>query len=268
MRLVKQLVAVGLASLAGSLVVDAVSGNAVLALVFGVAAAGLALLAYRWVVGRTERRAVVELSQPGAAGLGAVVGVSLFAAVIAVIALLGGYRVDGWGSASGALVLLGFMVAAAVTEELIFRGILFRIVEERLGTWGALIVTGLLFGLMHLFNDNASLWGAIAIAVEAGGMLGAAYVATRKLWLPIGLHFGWNFAEAGIFGTAVSGQDAPHGLLDATTTGGTLLTGGDFGPEASLAAVVAGLAMTVIYLRLAYRRGHVKPRRATASVAP
>jgi membrane protease YdiL (CAAX protease family) len=271
MRLVKQLVVVGVAALAGSLAVGAVDGNAGLTLVLGTVTAVLVIVAYRWVVRRTERRAVEELSRPGAAsavGRGAVLGVALFAAVIAVIALLGGYAVDGWGSASGAVALFGFMVAAAVTEEVIFRGVLFRIVEERLGTWGALVLTGLLFGLMHLFNENASLWGALAIAVEAGGMLGAAYVATRRLWLPIGLHFGWNFAEAGIFGTAVSGEDEPHGLLDATLSGSTLVSGGDFGPEASLAAVVAGLLVAAVFLRLAYRRGLVRSRRPAVTVAP
>ena len=271
MRLVKQLVVVGAASLVGSLAVGAVGGNAVLTLVLGVATAVLVIFAYRWVVRRTERRPVEELSWPGATsavGRGAVLGVAVFAAVIAVITLFGGYEVDGWGSASGAVALFGFMVAAAVTEEVVFRGVLFRIAEERLGTWIGLVLTGLLFGLMHLFNENATLWGALAIAVEAGGMLGAAYVATRSLWLPIGLHLGWNFAEAGIFGTAVSGKDEAHGLLDATMSGSTLLSGGDFGPEASLAAVVTGVLVTIVFMRLAYRRGRVKGRRPAVTVAP
>ncbi|GAA1041222.1 type II CAAX endopeptidase family protein [Virgisporangium ochraceum] len=270
MRLVKQLAVVGLAAFLGSLAVNAVDGNPGLTLVLGVAAAVLAIVAYRWIVRRTERREVGELSRPGAVratGLGALLGIGLFAAVIGVIALLGGYTVDGRGPVGGAVTALGFMAAAATTEELIFRGVLFRIVEERLGTWGALLLTGLLFGLMHLANPDASLWGALAIAVEAGGMLGAAYVATRRLWLPIGLHFGWNFAEAGIFGTVVSGTGEKEGLLDGTMSGSMLLTGGDFGPEASLAAVVAGLVMTAAFLTLARRRGHLTPVRRRARVA-
>jgi uncharacterized protein len=267
MRLVKQLVVVAVASLAGSLAVSAVGGNPVLTLILGVGAAALAIFAYRWVVRRTERRAVAELSRPAAkeTAWGTVLGLAAFTAVIAAIAVFGGYRIGGWGSAAGAVTLLGFMVAAATTEELVFRGVLFRIIEERLGTWVALVLTGLLFGLMHLFNENASLWGALAIAIEAGGMLGAAYVATRRLWLPIGLHFGWNFAEAGVFGTVVSGKDNSEGLLDGVMSGSTLLSGGAFGPEASLAAVLAGLAVTVVFMRLAYRRGQMKPRRAAAA---
>jgi membrane protease YdiL (CAAX protease family) len=194
--------------------------------------------------------------------------------VIANIAWLGGYTIAGLGSVTGMVGLVGFMAAAAVTEELLFRGVLFRIVEQRAGTWIALLLTGVVFGLAHIANPNASLWGATAIAIEAGFMLAAAYAATRTLWLPIGLHFGWNFALGGIFAAEVSGGDTTEGLLDSTLSGPTLLTGGDFGPEASGYAVAAGALLTVVFLWLARRRGHiVAPRRradrepATATLA-
>jgi hypothetical protein len=159
------------------------------------------------------------------------------------------------------------MAAAAVTEELLFRGILFRFVEGRIGTWGALMLSGLLFGAAHLPNPHASLWSALAIAVEAGGMLAAAYVATRNLWVPIGLHFGWNFAEGGIFGAGISGNSAPEGLLRSAMSGPSALSGGEFGPEASLYAVVAGLSVTIVFMWLARRRGHIVPRRRRAALA-
>ncbi|MFI5893947.1 lysostaphin resistance A-like protein [Actinoplanes sp. NPDC051513] len=272
MRLLKQLIVVAAVALAGSQAVAVVGWNAPLTLILGLGTAVLALLAYRWIVGRTEKRAVTELARTGAAGAlgrGALLGAGMFAAVIANIAFLGGYRVLGWGSLAGAVALFGFMAAAAVTEELLFRGILFRIVEGRLGTWGALTLTSLLFGLSHLFNAHASLWGAIAIAIEAGGMLGAAYAATRSLWLPIGLHFGWNYAEGAIFGTEVSGSNTPDGLLHGAMSGPTLLSGGEFGPEASLYTVLAGMIATIVFMWLARRRGHIVPRRRrAAAVAP
>ena len=219
----------------------------------------------------TERREPDEVARAGALpalGRGLLLGVGMFTAVITVIAMLGGYRVDGWGSATSLVAVLGFMTAAAVGEEVLFRGVLFRIIEERAGTWGALVLSGLVFGLAHLFNPHADLWGALAIAVEAGGMLGAAYVATRTLWVPIGLHFGWNVAEAGIFGTVVSGQNESQGLLDGVMSGPALLSGGDFGPEASLASLVAGLALTAVFMRLARRRGRLVPRRPSAATGP
>ncbi|WP_329054445.1 CPBP family intramembrane metalloprotease [Amycolatopsis sp. NBC_01488] len=273
MRLFLQLVTVAAVALAGSLAVGAVQWNAPLTLVLGLGTAALAVLAYRWIVRKTEDRVPVEITKNRAAlGRGLLIGVGLFACVIGVIALFGGYDVLGWGSVGGAVALFGFSAAAAVTEELIFRGILFRIVEGRIGTWLALTLTALLFGLSHLFNAHATLWGALAIAVEAGGMLAAAYAATRNLWVPIGLHFGWNFAEGGLFGTDVSGTNAPEGLLHGVMSGPAALSGGEFGPEASVFSVLAGVVVTIVFMGLARRRGHVVPRRgraaATATVLP
>ncbi|GGM61031.1 CAAX amino protease [Micromonospora sonchi] len=264
MRVLKQILAVAAVSLVGNRAVVAVQGNPWLALAIGMATAVAAVLAYEWVVRRTEGRSVTELARDGAGARivrGMVIGLALFAAVIANIAFMGGYHVHGSGSMSGMVGLFGFMATAAVTEELLFRGLLFRLVEERLGTWLSLLLSGMLFGLMHLLNPDASLWGATAIAIQAGFMLAACYAATRNLWVPIGLHFGWNFAAAGIFGVVVSGNGESKGLLDATTSGPTLLSGGDFGPEGSLYAVAAGLVLTAVFLWQAHRRGRIVPRR-------
>ncbi|MFY1683534.1 CPBP family intramembrane glutamic endopeptidase [Micromonospora sp. WMMD730] len=269
MRVLKQVVAVAAAALVGSRAVAAVQDNPWLTLLLGTATAVATLLAYRWVVRRTEGREVTELARSGAGTRivrGAVIGFVMFAAVVVTIALLGGYHVHGMGSVTGMVGLFGFMAAAAVTEELLFRGLLFRLVEERLGTWLSLLVTGVLFGLVHLANPDASVWGATAVTIEAGFMLAACYAATRTLWVPIGLHFGWNFAAAGIFSVVVSGNGESQGLLDATMSGPMLLSGGDFGPEASLFTVLAGLALTVVFLGLAHRRGRIVPRRRPVDV--
>ncbi|MCC3276210.1 CPBP family intramembrane metalloprotease [Arthrobacter sp. zg-Y20] len=270
MKFVLQLLAVTAVAVLGNLALQAVDGSPWPALAVGVAVAVLAVLAYRRIVRVTERRSVAELAWPGAAraaGRGTVAGVVLFAAAIGIIAAFGGYQITGLGSAAGAVGLIGLMCAAAVTEELIFRGVLFRWVEVATGTWCALVLTGSLFGLVHLLNPHASLWGAVAIAVEAGGMLTAAYIATRSLWLPIGLHFGWNAAASALFSTEVSGNNTPQGLLDAATSGPTLLTGGDFGPEGSIFAVLfCGLA-TLAFLHLAARRGNIVSFRAARGTA-
>ncbi|HET6743929.1 MAG TPA: CPBP family intramembrane glutamic endopeptidase [Kribbella sp.] len=267
MRLLKQfgqLVVVAAVAAIGGQAASAAKGNAVLTLVVGAATVVLSLLAYVGIVRLTERRPITEVARSGAAGAvgrGLLIGLVWCAVVIANIAFLGHYRVDGFGSASGALLLVGFMAAAAVTEELMFRGVLLRVIEERLGSWIALAATSLLFGTAHLLNANATLWGAFSIAVEAGGTLGAAYIATRKLWLPIGLHFGWNFALSGIFGAVVSGTNQSKGLLNGVLSGPTLLSGGEFGPEASGYTVAGGIIMTVVFLWLAHRRGNLVPRR-------
>ncbi|MBQ0988628.1 CPBP family intramembrane glutamic endopeptidase [Micromonospora sp. H61] len=271
MRFVKQFLAVAVAALVGWQCVAAVEGNFFLTLVMGALTAVLGVVVYRWVVRRTERREPTELGldgRGGKLGRGTLIGFAMFAAVIATIAFLDGYRVEGWGSPTGALGLLGFMAAAAVTEELLFRGVLFRIVEERTGTWIALALTGVVFGAIHLANPDATLWGATAIAIEAGFMLAACYAATRNLWVPIGLHFGWNFAAGGIFSVVVSGNGESKGLLEASTSGPVALSGGDFGPEGSLYAVLAGVVLTVVFLWLAKRRGHIIARRHRSAQAP
>lgn len=263
MRLVWQFVAVAAVAFVGGQGLAAAEDTPLLQLAIGVLTAVLAVLVYGWVVRRTERRPATEVALEGAplaTGRGTLIGVALFAMVMTNLFASGYYEVDGLGSVTGALGLFGFMAAAAVTEELMFRGILFRIAEERIGTWIALALTGALFGLVHLLNPNASLWGATAIAIEAGGMLTAAYVATRKLWVPIGVHFGWNFAAGGIFSTEVSGNNTAQGLLDSATSGPKLVTGGDFGPEGSVYSVLFCVLATIAFMWLAYRRGHVVPR--------
>jgi len=236
------------------------------ALVVGPGMGVLVLWFYAWLVRRVEKRAVDELARPGAVKRlvgGAAGGLGLAAVTIGTIALLGGYQVTGWGTIAGALTVVGMMCAVAVAEEVLFRGVILQLLQRRFGTWIALAGSAVLFGLFHLLNPDATLWGAVAIAVEAGMMLGAAFVATRSLWLPIGLHLGWNVALAAIFGTVTSGSDVQGALLTAVTHGPVWLTGGEFGPEASLIAVVACSVVTTLLLVWAHRNGRIvaRPRR-------
>lgn len=267
MRLVCMLVAFIGVLVLSNVINLAVEGNAVFGLLFGVVTAGLALWFYAVAVRFTERRAVTELEKTGARGVvlsGAGIGLGLFTATILLIAVFGGFSVAGWGSFGGALSFLGLMCATAVTEELLFRGVLFRIVEEMTGTWGALGISAVLFGVIHLLNPGATFWGAIAVAVEAGLMLGSAYIATRSLWLPIGLHLGWNFAASGVFTTITSGgHHSAHGLLDTVMSGPAVLTGGSFGPEGSIFAILVCTVPTVLFLRSARRRGLIRARRVS-----
>jgi hypothetical protein len=111
-----------------------------------------------------------------------------------------------------------------------------------------------LFGALHLGNANATLLAGIAIAFEAGIMLAAIYMITRRLWAAIGIHAAWNFAQGGIYGIPVSGG-AMNGILRPDIRGSDLLTGGAFGAEASLPAIVVATAFGMALLVIAYRRG-------------
>jgi len=242
----------------------------VVGLPVGIVLAGLVLLAYVKAIRFLERREPAELARDGAVAevrRGTLIGLALFAVTIGIIAMFGGYGA-GWGSIGAMLTTFGLMCAVAVAEELIFRGVLFRLVEEMAGTWGALVVSAVVFGALHLVNPDATIWGGLAIAIEAGLMFGAAYAATRSLWLPIGMHLGWNFAEGGIFGVTVSGSHGTVGLLKGDLSGSAVLTGGSFGPEASLVAILICGIPTVLFLRMAARRGRIHPRPRRSSVTP
>ena len=131
---------------------------------------------------------------------------------------------------------------------------IFRIAEEGFGTWVALVISVLLFGLSHLANPNATLYGAAAIGIEGGMLLGVTYLLTRRLWLPIGIHFGWNFIQAGVFGPNLSGHEV-ESLLQSRLSGPELLSGGALGVEGSVFALTLCLLVSLVLLDQARRRG-------------
>lgn len=228
------------------------------ATLFEVVGAVIVTVAYVVYVRAVERRLVSELA-PGAApsefGAGFLFGAALFTTTIGIIWALGNYVIVGVNHWTVMLSPLVFALAAGVLEEILFRGVIFRITEDWIGSWGALAVSSLLFGAGHLANPHATLTSALAIALEAGLLLGAAFMITRRLWLPIGLHAAWNFTQSGIFGAPVSGT-APHGLFTSILSGPVWATGGRFGPEASLPAVLVSL-VSVWLLVYAVRSGRV-----------
>ena len=190
---------------------------------------------------------------------GAGVGAAYLCACVGILAVLGGYRITGVAVAGQALAGAFLLhVLVGVFEETLFRGILFRFLEEGFGSWVALTLTALFFGFSHLNNPHATMWSAIAIALEAGVSIGAAYMATRSLWFAMGLHTAWNFLQGAIFGVAVSGTGAPtDSLLQPLIQGNPWLTGGAFGIEASVIAVVLGLGLGSSFLVHAVRQNRI-----------
>ena len=209
-----------------------------------------------------ERRIPTELAANRAlpeCATGIAIGFLLFAIVMAILFAVGVYHPGGWGTSSGLANGLFFAVLAGIMEEILFRGLLFRLSAKIVGTWGALIFTAGLFGLAHLANRGASVRSSIAIALEAGALLGTAYAATQRLWLPIGLHAGWNFTEGSLFGMTLSGNTMGVGLLRGSLSGPETLTGGAFGPEASIVAVLVCLVAALFFLWRIVRLHRVEP---------
>jgi len=206
-----------------------------------------------------EKRRAVELSARGAArdlAAGASLGGGLFAATVVCLWLGGWYRLEGIGGWPTAESLFAVGLIPAFFEEILIRGIFFRITEESLGTWIAVALSALVFGLLHLLNPGATLVATLCIALEAGVLLALAYIITRRLWMPIGLHFGWNFTQGGIFGLAVSGGST-EGFLRSSLTGPELFSGGAFGAEASLFAVLVCGSASICLLSRARRHDRI-----------
>ena len=221
----------------------------------GTAVLAAALIAlYAALVRGLERRKALEARfSARRLVLGAAVGTALFATVFGVLSMLGVAHWRGLSPHADVLPQLAAALIAAVGEELTFRGGVFRVLADGFGTTAALIVSAGIFGLLHALNPGATLLSSVAIMLEAGVLLGAAYAYSDNLWLPIGIHLGWNFTEGGLFGVSVSGYRGAGGLVSVSLAGPRLLTGGPFGPEASLVAVaiclLAGLAFIVLALR-------------------
>ncbi|WP_243039135.1 CPBP family intramembrane glutamic endopeptidase [Dyella sedimenti] len=220
--------------------------------------------AYLVLVKAIERRPLRELAPRDAVTLvpaGLLLGALLFSAVVLVLWLAGSYHVNGTNP--GADWLPGVLTAgigAGVAEEIITRGVLFRTVEEGLGTWWALAISALFFGAAHIFNPGATLWSSLAIAIEAGVLLALLYHVTRSLWACMGLHAAWNIMQGTVYGIPVSGTEA-HGWLVSSRTGPDWLSGGVFGAEASVAALAICSCGSAILLAIAIRRRSIVPPR-------
>jgi membrane protease YdiL (CAAX protease family) len=229
-----------------------------------------------WVMVRVlERRKVDELA-PRKAPLhlptGWLVGMGILVAAAAALAIPGYYSIQGVNPHAPLMTpLLVLGIGAGVGEEIIARGILFRVVEECFGTWFALLFSAALFGLGHIANPNATWWSSLAIAVEAGLLLGMAFAWTRSLWFVIALHAAWNFTQGPILGIAVSGI-AIDGLVKSTLVGPPMLSGGEFGAEGSILTMVICVALAFFFTRKAIAADRIVPpfwkrRRPDGSVA-
>lgn len=236
--------------------VESAGGKALAALLCVAFAFG----AYASYVRIVETRPAGEMAPQGAGAewlIGTLLGAGVLALAIGILATLGAYRITGYNEADLLLFAIPGAMLTAVFEEIVFRAILFRKLEEALGSWIALVFSASIFGLMHLGWPNMHFLDALAVAVEAGLLLGAAYMATGRLWLCIGIHFGWNWAQGAVFSSPVSGH-AQNGLFQSELSGEPWLTGGQFGVESSVVAVFACLMLAAALVQYAQRRGKIK----------
>lgn len=224
-----------------------------------------------WVMARlVERRPISSFGFGGRGAslretaFGVLIGAGLMSLVLVVLVGAGWCRLTmNTLSAADHHTLaryLFFFLVVGVYEERVFRGYFFQTLESRWGTGAALGISMVVFGLLHIFNfgprpSYSAIVGGFFIAAEAGLLFAAAYLWFRRLWMPIGIHWAWNLFEGPVYGAKVSGINITQSVFKAEMHGPLLMTGGPFGPEAGLPALIIGTVAGLILLRLAVRQG-------------
>jgi membrane protease YdiL (CAAX protease family) len=213
--------------------------------------------------------AALGLSRRGIAGqlfAGFLIGGALILATAILLFATGSlsFSVDS-GSAPGLawffLWTLLFFAISALFEEAIFRGYPFQVLVEWLGSWPAIAITAGIFALMHGRNPGVTALAGVNIFL-AGVLLSVAYLRTMSLWFATGVHLGWNWIMVGPLDLPVSGFVADAPLYSGDSSGSALWTGGDFGPEAGLAAtlvLIVGITWLLRTRRLRPAAGALAP---------
>jgi membrane protease YdiL (CAAX protease family) len=191
----------------------------------------------------SDRAALVNLAYGGIGGIGAA------ALVLAGPLLFHAARLEP-DPASAASVASFFFVTVlllfgAAGEELLFRGFGFQVLLRALGNWKTILPVGIVFAALHAGNPNAT-WLGLANTAGFGVLFGFAFLRSHDIWLPIGMHFGWNFTLP-LFGVNVSGLTIRLTGFTMRWSAGTLWSGGEYGPEGSI-LTSAVLILLFVYL--------------------
>lgn len=228
-----------------------------------------------WLYKRLYRRAFKKLPedfdhrQKGVwqeLATGILIGFGLISLVVLVMMMNGSYQPVGLQLVPGILYGLALGFGAAFVEEPAYRGFLLGGLAKVMSPARAIIYSSIVFGLMHLMSSTSAggdqALGLIGIIVSTALLFAGAYFLTKRLWLAIGIHLGWNFTLGGVYGLAVSGLPAAEGFVKhQEVTGSHLVTGGNFGPEGSLTIMVLGAAIGAVMLWMAHKKGNLKTTR-------
>ncbi len=233
------------------------------AFIVAVAEAFIATSGYIFVFRLYDKRRIHELGAAlflNNALAGFLTGVVLQSLFILIICLTGTFLVVNVNPVSVLISPFAFALTAGFVAEIIMIGVVFRLLEQQIGTVLSLFTFIILFAVLHINVKGATVVSVGATAMQAGFLLPAAYVFSRNLWLPVFLHLGWDFSEPGIFGCINPSSLLTQGLLKTKIAGNPLLTGGDTGPQDSLSSLLLCLVAGIIFLWLAKRKNKlIKP---------
>jgi membrane protease YdiL (CAAX protease family) len=238
--------------------------SSVARLIAAIAGSVAILIVYYAAIRWGERRPVDELElrpAPRELALGMLAGGAAIAAIIAIQWLFGWVAIEPRRVDAVALALRD-SIRSGVLEELVLRLVILRLLWRAFGIWPAIVIAAALFGVLHLANPDSG-WFAALCLIAGEGIGIAFYLVTGRIWASIGMHAAWNFTQGWIFGAVVSGTvDIAGGPLTLRPAAGVrdLLSGGGFGPEASLAALIVSALASAAFLRWAWARGDFAPR--------
>ena len=232
-------------------------------IIIAISDAAIALLSYVFLFRIYEKRQIKELSISmfgKNAITGFALGMVLQSLFILVIYMAGGYSIVHVNPVSFLLPSFATAFTAGVVAEVLIRGIFFRLTEEKFGTGITLIIAALIFAILHISSKGATFLSVFSTAMQAGILLSAAYVFSRSLWLPIFLHFSWDFAEPGIFGAINPGNTVSESLITCKISGVAVLTGGQTGPQNSIQSLILCSMTALLFLWQAKKKDNfIKP---------
>lgn len=231
--------------------------------VISISDAGIALFSYILLFRFYEKRQIEELTLSSLGKnviSGFAAGLILQSLFILLIFIFCNYSITHVNPFSFLLPSFATAFTAGFVAEILIRGIVFRIIEEKFGTVITVLFFVSLFALMHLNVSGATTLSVLSTAIQAGLLLSAAYVYTRSLWFTIFLHFAWDFTEPGIFGAINPGNTIQESLFSSKISGPVFLTGGQMGPQNSIQALIICSLAGLLFLRFAKRKNKfIKP---------
>jgi len=219
-------------------------------LIKGIIASSFVAFTYIFFYKKYEKREIGEFSSKGLLKntiLGVLIGTTVQGLTIIVIYFWGNFQIISVNPFSSIITPFAIAFSVAIFEEILLRGIIFRIVEEKLGSYISFAISAIIFGAVHLLNPDSSVISSICIGI-VGFVFGASYIYSRSLWLPIAIHFSWNFVQSGIFGAITSGNEKTSSLFNTNISGAELITGGAFGPEGTIQAILFWLLVSIIFM--------------------
>jgi len=241
----------------GAVIKDFVTFNRNLSfLLQGIIVPILTIVSFSWLYKVFEKRKFTEFSINGIGKnftIGLMLGLILYVLTVLAVFFIGGYEVAiSINSVVFIIPPLAGALTTSILEETLFRGFIFRIVEEKLGSYITLIISAIIFGLPHIVSDNSA---GFLMATIMGLLLAIYYMYSRNLWCVIALHFAWNFSNQYIFGINVRSHSK---LITFKFEGGAeWFANGDFGVNTDIFTSCCCLVAAIVFLILCHRNGKI-----------